>query len=535
MIKVRVFILGMLGCAVAALISSCAQIRGISGGEKDTTPPTLTSSSPENFSTRFNSKTITLEFDEYVQLNNVQQELIVSPPPKVKPLVRLRDKKVSIELRDALLPNTTYTFNFGKGIVDVNEANSVNNLLYVFSTGDKIDSLAVSGKVEDAWERIPVAGIKLMLYDSMSQENPYTKNPYYFSRSADDGSFTIPYLHEGNYQMIALEDLNDNFRLDGDERMAFLNETVSPTVNDSSLVKYPLRLSKMRPEKPRLVEYDVDSAGVLKIPWDEFYGALQMEPIASDGLDWVQWFDAKRDTAYLWLSGLVPDAYINTRVIWNNEILDTLEVPFFTEALSDSIELRNNISSKWKKTDNIIITAEEFLFLNVSAVVKLLEDSNVIDCRIENLNEGNKYGVEAKFKDGKKYELTIFPGTFTNALSATNDTTTIFFQTYRMEDLGQLNMNVSGLIADSVYQIILEKPGSLSVKQNLTSDGPMVFQGLIPGEYSLRLFADSEIQNGLWDPAAFNIGRQPEPVWVYPQKITVRANWELNLDWKLED
>ncbi|HET6989830.1 MAG TPA: Ig-like domain-containing protein, partial [Bacteroidia bacterium] len=133
-----------------ALASSCAQILSPDGGAKDRTPPKVTSYTPDSAATNFTGKKIVLHFNEFVQLKDLQNQLIVSPPLNHDPDVTIRKKDIVIELKDTLLPNTTYTISFGNSISDITENNVLDNFRYVFSTGPVIDSLHLSGKIVNA-------------------------------------------------------------------------------------------------------------------------------------------------------------------------------------------------------------------------------------------------------------------------------------------------------------------------------------------------------------------------------------------------
>ncbi len=132
------------------LLSACAQQRGLSGGDKDSLPPTILGTYPAVGSVQFKGKQFAIEFDEYVQLNSIAQELVVSPPLQKQPKVRIKHKTLIVKWDEELLANTTYVFNFGNGVADVNEKNISQELTYVFSTGDAIDSLEITGKVWNA-------------------------------------------------------------------------------------------------------------------------------------------------------------------------------------------------------------------------------------------------------------------------------------------------------------------------------------------------------------------------------------------------
>ena len=129
---------------------ACAQVVAPTGGEKDTTPPKLIEADPPMYSTNVSASKLILKFDEYVQLKNVSSELIVSPPMLEAPEISLRNKSVYIEIQDSLRPNTTYSFDFGKGIADITEGNA-EPIQYVFSTGEVLDSLSLNGNVTYAY------------------------------------------------------------------------------------------------------------------------------------------------------------------------------------------------------------------------------------------------------------------------------------------------------------------------------------------------------------------------------------------------
>ena len=150
------------------MIVNCANRGTPSGGEIDKTPPVIVKSIPENYSTNFSAKEIRIYFDEYVKTKNLQQQLIISPPMKSQPEITplgSASKYINIKIYDTLLPNTTYAFNFGNSIVDNNEENPYPYYRYVFSTGENIDSLTVSGNIMDNLEREADDFVSIMLYE----------------------------------------------------------------------------------------------------------------------------------------------------------------------------------------------------------------------------------------------------------------------------------------------------------------------------------------------------------------------------------
>lgn len=187
--------------------NGCAQIGSISGGLKDSLPPTLLSADPKLLSTNFTGNKITFTFDEYIdELQDVQTNVLVSPYPKVNPEFRSKLKTVTVKLKDTLLANTTYSINFGNIIKDVNEGNIFKDFTYVFSTGNFIDSLTVSGKVELAETGKPDSTLIVLLYRNANDSSVQQVKPNYIANVKGDGSFAFTNLPAGNYNIYALKD-----------------------------------------------------------------------------------------------------------------------------------------------------------------------------------------------------------------------------------------------------------------------------------------------------------------------------------------
>lgn len=218
----------MLGITLL-LAYSCANVGMPSGGPKDTTPPIIIKASPPNFSTYFSTDEVSIHFDEYIQLKNLSKQLIVSPPLASTPKVIAKGKKLIIQFEDSLKANTTYSLNFGNAIVDNNEGNPLADFQYVFSTGEKLDSLKISGVVKDAFTQKPVEGAVVMLYKKAGDSLLLTDFPYYVGRADKDGKFAIRNIADTTYSLIALLDMNSNYKLDmADELLDYSDSTITP-------------------------------------------------------------------------------------------------------------------------------------------------------------------------------------------------------------------------------------------------------------------------------------------------------------------
>lgn len=191
---------------ISVLGSGCAQIGMPTGGPKDTIPPVLVKSVPPNRMLHFTGNRVTFTFDEYVHIQDLQNNLMVNPVPKIIPNVNFKLKTVSIKIRDTLQPNTTYSYEFGNAIQDVDENNPIHNFTYVFSTGSYIDSMQLMGKVILAETGKPDSTLIVMLYSDLGDSAVYKKKPKYVARLDSSGNYHFRYIAEGVYHLFALKD-----------------------------------------------------------------------------------------------------------------------------------------------------------------------------------------------------------------------------------------------------------------------------------------------------------------------------------------
>jgi uncharacterized protein (DUF2141 family) len=186
--------------------AGCGQIGMPTGGPKDSIPPQLTNASPALKSTNVTGNKITLTFNEYIDLKEPQTNVMISPLPKKQPSIEFKLKTVTVKLKDTLLPNTTYSINFGKAIVDNNEGNHLKDFVYVFSTGNHIDSFRLSGKVILAETGKPDSTLLALLYRKTDDSAVRKNKPDYVARLSGDGSFEFVNLPAGSFNIYALKD-----------------------------------------------------------------------------------------------------------------------------------------------------------------------------------------------------------------------------------------------------------------------------------------------------------------------------------------
>ncbi len=196
----------LIACFISFLVTGCAQIGAPTGGPRDSIPPELVSATPKLLSTNFTGNKVTLVFDEYVDVKEVQTNVLVSPFPKISPQVDFKLKTVTVKLKDTLLENTTYAINFGNAIQDNNEGNPFRNFTYVFSTGNTIDSLQLGGQVIIAETGKKDSTIIAMLYRNVDDSAVQKRKPNYIARLDSSGNFKFTNLSAGSYKLYALKD-----------------------------------------------------------------------------------------------------------------------------------------------------------------------------------------------------------------------------------------------------------------------------------------------------------------------------------------
>ena len=217
---------------LAISIYSCANMSRPGGGPRDETPPVFIKSMPVPNALNVSKQKIEIEFDEIIQVDKPSEKVIVSPPQKDMPEIRTSGRKITVILKDSLLPNTTYTIDFSDAIIDNNERNPLYGFAYSFSTGPKIDSLQVSGILLNARDLEPITGMLVGLHSDL-EDSAFQKLPLERIASSDElGHFTIRNVTPGKYRLFALKDMNRDYRFDNpSEDIAFLDSIVIPSAD----------------------------------------------------------------------------------------------------------------------------------------------------------------------------------------------------------------------------------------------------------------------------------------------------------------
>lgn len=210
------------------LFSRCAKIVAPTGGPKDEEHPLIVEAEPPFNSVNFDSKTINITFNEFIQLKDLNSNLVVSPPLEEKPKATIKGKTLEIELLSELLDSTTYNLYFGNSVQDYNEGNPIENFEYVFSTGDFIDSLSIKGQVINSYNLLPEEGVFVMLYKDYEDSVPIKQLPVHISKTNKEGFFQINNISNNKFKLFCLRDLNKNYLFDlPNEDIAFMDSLVT--------------------------------------------------------------------------------------------------------------------------------------------------------------------------------------------------------------------------------------------------------------------------------------------------------------------
>ncbi len=520
----------LLALLVIFSLASCAKIVPPDGGPKDTAPPEVVAMVPGALTTNFNSANVYIEFNEYVRLNDIYNQLVVSPPLKKRPVITLKGKAVTIEFEEELERDVTYSLQFGEGIVDLNEGNPAKGLQYVFSTGDQLDSLVVRGRAYDLVSGEPLEGAKIMLYSNFADSMPLTSKPSYFGLSGPDGKFELNYLASGDYRLFALKEENFNYLYDDfSELIGFRTDTLQPStpLDTAQFIEVPL--SKEPDTLQYLVTYDADSTGLIR-------AQLFHEPEntrASFKLDLIN-EDIFRghvvrmnDSLFAW-HDLPNDGEQLQWVFSSPSANDTIEVEVFNYQVR-KLRSRNLPPQSLAREDTLRWSFARPIARADTSLISFYRDSIPVNGTATLVPGSFDVFFDMELSDGGNYAIELLPGAIESREGYRNDTLRWAFSTWKTDYFGKVIVKVLRKVPESALLQLLDKNGV--VRQKMVSSGEVVvFDRLLPSTYSLRVLND-ENQNGKWDPSNYSESRRAEQLEHFMSTVQVRSNWEMELEW----
>ncbi len=538
---------------LSILLWSCARVGSPVGGDKDTLAPKFLSSNIDSsrINVPRNIKELRINFDEYINLKDINKNLIISPPiKKIKKILptNLATKFLLIQWEDTLQENTTYNFNFGNAIVDLNEANAIPYYNFAFSTGPEIDNLYISGEVTDALgdkksnsnakESNYVVGL-YQVKDTMD----YRQKPYYITKVDPDSYFELNYLSPGEYRILAFDDENQNSIFDqGKEKVAFKKESVK--LEDKSISGLSLKLFSSK-GKSQYKEKKDTPGGLLYL----YEGNPEQVKLTSynDKLqDYKVTHLPKSDSVFVWFDAVKSNLGIDK----NENLKFFSETPTKNDTIKSTYRYnpKQDVFTISRKGDTKIAVDDLFKISSNLAVQKIdtekwtLVSDSIAQTFTAEIAKDNPFQINFKgnLEPGKKYQLDIPKATVHSYYKVIEQSFRFNFETEKPENMGSLTLNLVNIPEHQFWVQLLDGNSDI-VYSKLTKNSKVQFINLKPGDYRFRILVDNN-DNGVWDASDFSTETLAEDVYLFRKnkdinpmtKINIRPMWEINETWDLK-
>lgn len=579
--KLKYLIFGLALLTVAFAGQRCANAVAPTGGPKDSTPPVVVGAVPENHSTNFNGKKIEITFDEYITLENANQNVLISPPLKTKPDIKLKNKTVVVKFKEALEPNTTYTINFGSAIKDLHESNPFKDYVYSFSTGNHIDTLAIAGKVLNAEDKKPVEDAYVSLY-AADRDNldslPLTVAPNYITKTDKEGNFSLNGLANKKYLVMALKDVNSNLYFDlPNEEVAFLDtlvpasyrQTPKPQVKDSTAtdtvaveqatppmfdqkaLNLTLYIFTEVDSTQMLLEKKLVEEGLLRFVFRHpAKKASVMTPeMLPDTFNLVSMHSADFDTIWWYFTPNAKDS------LWVHVKYDTLinDSSQYSLKFKDSKTKRKGREPEKLKVGNNLVGRDglipgDTLTLKFSEPIVRYEMRDSAIFKRDTIVYYNRLAFEPADENGMCYRLVtpiaadsnysfeIPDSVFFGIRGRTNGPIKASFHILTDDEFG--NIYITIVPPAGMKQVIVQltdENGKVLRQQSITEKQEVMFDYLMPAKYKLRAILDAD-GNGKWSTGNFHRRTLPETILDFKDVLEIRAGWDIDLEeaWELK-
>ena len=558
---------------------------------------------PANGMLMFHGKKVEITFDEYIQLDNVQNNVLISPPQQKVPEVKAVGKTVSVNFQEELQDSTTYTISFGSAICDYNEKVPLDGYVFSFSTGDHIDSLTISGRVYNASNLNPMSSILLGIHrnleDSALSAMPFAR----ITRSDFEGYFTIHNIQSGTYRLYALNDISRDYLYQPGEGLAFLDSTITPTFKvemhtdtiwydtlgidevtgdtlftrlvDSTYVHavthfYPDSLILWYFEEDKQRHYFLGahreeqhaftlifSAPQSSLPVIRALRPSEVDSVKSDS-SWVNFIDysllqisehmdtitywltdslaISMDSIYMQMQYMVTDSLYNL-IPQTDTVLAVYRRPRLSEKAREAyeqtrrnrkLELNTNASSSFDIYDTIRIISAFPLESIHDTLIHLSQKVDTIMQPIPFIIQKKDsmamtLFVLAKLQPEMSYHLQIDSAACRDIYGACNEELTKNIRLKSKNDYSSLRVKMTHFEERARIQLMSEKD-EVYKELPVQADGSL-FEYLKPTTYYLRLYID-ENGDGKWTTGDWMLKRHAEPIYYYPKKLKLRANWD---------
>jgi len=559
--NVTAIILIVLTVACCLFSHSCANTTAApSGGPKDTIPPVLINIEPADrtLNMPLADVEISLTYNEYTVVKDASG-IYLSPPTKHAPTAKVKGKSILVTLKDTLAPNTTYTIDFNNALADNNEGNMAPRFTYVFSTGETIDSMYLTGTVLDCEKLTPVANVLVALYDDLSDSACMVSLPAAATRTDEWGFFVIRNIKPQPYQIYAYTDADkDNLYLQGEDYIAFHDTLFTPEliVRDSIYelgsfdMKDTVACQSRKSQMSLLLFKETASRQFIKnkgrtdnkrgfIKFNAHNTVLNsFQVFGVDSTAVTMNFTPERDSMDFWVDTPypLPDSLLLTVEYMKTDSLGNLVMTTEDIAVSMTDEAKKALADK-AKSDTLINIAYDFKNENIEQdgitlrfpdPVAVIDTSSILFIATNPKNQNDTisfvfekdtsrfevYNMQStqKYQTGYKYQVIIPDSTFLDIYGRRNEKKTIDIQLPNTDKTGSVTLNVTG-VADTRYIIELVSGDKKRVFRKFTvdKDTQLYFPYLTAGEYSFRITEDRN-GNGIFDSGNLFDRRQPERV-----------------------
>jgi uncharacterized protein (DUF2141 family) len=530
MLKNKLYIYFVL---VALCLTACAKRGSITGGPKDTIPPTLVSSTPKNMTTNFSGSEIHIDFDEYIKIKDVNKQLIISPPMNTPPIITpagSASKFINIKIKDTLKENTTYSFNFGQSITDNNEGNPYSQFRFVFSTGAYIDSLRLDGIIKDAHDTKTDNFVTIMLYEDNETFNDstiYKEKPRYVTNTLDSlTAFSLQNLKAGRYHIFAMKDAANNYIYNPkSDKLAFLKDPVevpNDTIFSLEIFKEKRDFDGKKPAQ--------ETSNRLFVPYegsaDSTVTATVKHGTTNEAIKSLLTKFPDKDSLQLWVPrGITADSLLVQ--IKQKDTLKSFTAKFKELKEADSLQIDAVQKGTLNFRERFTLKSKTPLTQIDAAKISLVnKDSVAVPFTYKYDAFEQRLTFDFKKDESQKYTVRMLPGALTDFYDTPNDTLNYKLSTRPYSELGNLVITLEKVKRWPVIVEITDAKGVVYASAISDGDPKINFESIEPAKYTLRIIYDDN-KNRLWDTGDYFKKIQPEEVIYFPKEIDVRANWDV--------
>lgn len=528
---VLIFNLIIVALWLAIFTGGCASMQSPTGGPKDSIPPKIINESPKNLTKNFNVKKVEIEFDEFIKLNNEYTEISISPAMDIMPEFKVKKENLLIEFKQDLEPNTTYSINFGKAVADVNESNILKNYSYVFSTGNEIDSLSISGRVINSLTKEKLKDVTVFVIPAKQDSLFGKKKASVFNTTDTAGTFRLSNLREGSYKLYALLEQGGGDRIynSQNEEIGFLPGPLELTKDTSGIL---LQVFKEYPSVFVVKDRKIESDGRINLTFNRPINEPSLSIIEPPSLDQNKTveFSMTRDSANIWLQELTFDS-LNAVIKSAGKSIDTVTLRRNKrDVYVKSLNVSDNLSSnKIRPGSELILKFSTPIQSYQESQISLMEDSTAVKGFqiIKDPTSLRHYSIKYPWKTKKQYTLKLPEKAFTDVVGTKSRAYNKKFVLDIEDNYGSIAINISVPDTTKTYLIQWLNERKEILKQNSIKKNTLLNYLRYPtAKYLIRVIYDDN-SNGEWDTGNIKENKQPEKTWNFDKIISLRPNWDL--------